>query len=121
MKNSLILSVFFLFGIINTTTAQQTGHDISVHVSINKELKKDMVKNGRMYLFLSEDLKGDPYKKTAPMPWYTSHIFAKNIDSFNPKAGLVIKQDQDWISTVDWTLDNVPEGEYSVQVLWDKI
>jgi len=120
MKKALLLSILFLFGIINTANSQEAAQDLSVQVNISKDLKKQMVKKGRMYLFLTNSLSGEPYKKTSPMPWNKSFIFGKNIDAFNPKAGLLIKHDQDWQSTEDWNLNHVPEGKYNVQVLWDQ-
>jgi enterochelin esterase-like enzyme len=109
----------FLFGIITLTKAQDNGFDISINVSIHKDLRKDFVEEGRMFLFITEDLNGEPYKKTSPMPWSKSYIFAKNIGELDPKKSTELTHDEKWISTVDWTLDEVPAGKYNIQVLWD--
>jgi hypothetical protein len=119
MKTRLLITVFFLIGFISNAKAQSESHDVTVNVTVSKDLKKKFVEDGRMYLFLTEDLRGEPYKKTFPMPWSKSFMFAKNISEFNPKESIKLENDGEWISTVDWNLDEVPAGEYNVQVFWD--
>lgn len=119
MKTRLLLTALFLFGLIANSQAQDNGFDLSVNVTVNEGLRKNFVEEGRMYLFLTEDLKGEPYKKTFPMPWSKSYIFAKNMVKLKPKKGTELKHDDEWISTADWTLNEVPSGEYNVQVFWD--
>jgi len=119
MKTRYLLTLFAIVGFGFTSISQKGGHCVTVNVSIDKSLKKDFVEAGRMFLFLTTDMRGEPYKKTFPSPWTTSFICAKNIEKLDAKEGIVLKEDGEWISTADWSLDEVPAGEYNVQVLWD--
>jgi S-formylglutathione hydrolase FrmB len=99
--------------------SQKQTHKISLNVQVDKALKKDFVEEGRIFLFMTTDRRGEPYTKTFPTPWTSSFFCAKNIADFNVKEGIELNADDEWISTAEWTLDDVPAGEYNVQVLWD--
>jgi hypothetical protein len=119
MKVRSFFTCLLLIGLLTNSKAQTKEYAISVNVSVNESLRKDFVEEGRMYLFLTTELEGEPYHKTVPIPWNKCSIFAKNILKFNAKKGVVLNQDEAFISTEEWTLNNVPEGEYNIQVLWD--
>ena len=119
MKARILLLIFILVGFTFNIQAQDKTFDLTVNVNVSSALKKDFVKKGRMYLFITQDLRGEPYKSTAPEPWLVSSIFAKNIASFDPNKALQLKHDEEWIGTASWNLKAVPEGKYNIQVLWD--
>ncbi len=95
-------------------------HSISAKVTIGSEVVDQFQKDGRVYLFISENLRAEPRTQTWPSPSDKTYIFAKEVSQFNLSNGLDIINNKDWISTVDWSLDEVPEGEYNIQVLWDQ-
>ncbi len=114
-------------GILNTVAfvilcqigiAQENSCKIKLDISVDKKLQKDFIENGRIYFFLSQNKRSEPYTQTFPFGART-HIFAQNIASFKSANHLKLEHDDQWISTVEWDLNNVPTGKYYVQVLWD--
>lgn len=101
-------------------SAQQSQHGLTIELSVDKELAETIEQKGRLFVFLSENSRGEPRTKTWPSPQNKTFIFARNIDDFSPEKRLNLTGDQDWIGTPSWNLDQVPEGEYWVQVLWDQ-
>jgi len=115
----------FLIGIILSLSyinvhSQQSNFSFSANIKVAKEVKEHFVEKGRFYLFFTQNSKVEPRTQTWPSPVNKTYIFAKNIDKFQSNEILKIKNDDDWISTSKWTLNEIPEGAYYVQVLWDQ-
>ncbi len=100
--------------------SQQESFRLAVKVTLAPELEDQFQQKGRMFLFISENLNVEPRTQIWPNPRSKTHIFAKNVDPLEPSSGWQIAHDDQWISTADWTLDAVPEGEYNLQILWDQ-
>jgi len=47
-------------------------------------------------------------------------MFARNIQEFNVHEEISISASSDFIATSDWSLGEVPEGTYYLQLLWDQ-
>jgi len=97
----------------------QEAAPFAVNLSFSEEVQADFPKDGRMYLFFSTNPRAEPRTQTWPNPYYPTYIFAINMTDVDPAAGMKLSAEQEWISTVQWDLDAVPYGEYTVQVLWD--
>jgi hypothetical protein len=120
MKIKVLITVIIFLGIGLNGYSQKQSFRLSVKVKIGPELEDHFHQEGRMFLFISENLRAEPRTQTWPNPRSRTYIFAKNIDRFDLATGLHIKNDDNWISTSGWTLDAVPEGEYNMQILWDQ-
>lgn len=120
MKFKLLLSGIILFVTLTNVYSQEQGFQFSADVKINKELKELFRDKGRLYLFFSQNKNVEPRTRIWPSPTNKTFIFAKNIDGFKTNEILKIGNDESWISTTDWTLDEVPAGEYYVQIVWDQ-
>lgn len=120
MKYNLSAFAIALFLTVTNVNSQTASYPFSVKVNVSDAIKENFKENGRFYLFLSTNPNDEPRTQTWPSPTNKTYIFAKNISDFNPKKTLEVKHNKDWISTVDWTLDEVPAGEYYVQILWDQ-
>ena len=119
MKTTFLFITMLFIGITSIAQEKTKSHALTINVSVSKNLTKDFVSEGRMFVFITEDLEGEPYKKTFPAPWSKSVIFAKNMSEIDAKKGVVLKHDADWVSTEKWTLDQLPNGKYNIQVFWD--
>ncbi|MEJ2005164.1 MAG: alpha/beta hydrolase-fold protein, partial [Cyclobacteriaceae bacterium] len=62
----------------------------------------------------------EPRTQIWPNPVSRTTIMAKNMEDWDSDVPLTIDEMQDWVSTENWTLDNVPNGTYYIQVLWDQ-
>ncbi|MFT6808462.1 MAG: enterochelin esterase-like enzyme [Saprospiraceae bacterium] len=118
MKTKLIFTLLLILVLGYYASAQH--HSVSAKVNIGSEVVDHFQKDGRIYLFISENLRVEPRTQTWPSPSDKTYIFAKEVSQFDLSTGLDIITDKEWISTSDWSLDEVPEGEYNIQVLWDQ-
>ena len=117
MKKSIIfLSLITCF---NFAYGQKSSHQLSVDVQVGKELKKEFVKDGRLFLFINQNEGEEP--RTQSWPMGTNYIFAKNINGWKAKDVVSIAAaDKSWNGTPQWDLSSIPEGTYYIQVLWDQ-
>jgi len=113
-----LLLLFLITGCSATT--QNEGHPLSIQISLSDEVRDRFKENGRLYLFLNQNLDVEPMEQIWPFPGRMSHIFAMNKTDFSLNRHVMLDPDAGWTKTTDWTLKNVPEGEYSVQILWDQ-
>lgn len=120
MKIKLFLTGIILFFTLTNVHSQKQIFSFSATVNVAQDVKENFNEKGRLFLFFSESSKVEPRTQTWPRPRSKTYIFAKNIDKFNSDEVLKIKNDDSWISTSDWNLDKIPEGEYYVQILWDQ-
>jgi enterochelin esterase-like enzyme len=93
---------------------------LSASISISDEILDKVQSRGRLFLFLSENPEVEPRTRTWPSASSRTHIFAVNLADVKAEQGISIDHQLDWDKTSDWTLEDVPEGEYNVQVLWDQ-
>lgn len=123
MKN--IKEQVFLIGILfiiwnQIAFAQQSNYAVSIDISVEKEFVESFNEKGRLFLFMSLDSIREPRTQVWPNPRSKTEIFAKNIDDFDPKKPIKLTGDTGWIGTPEWTLNNVPAGEYFIQIVWDQ-
>ncbi len=116
---------FLLFGIILGLTAfhihaQQSSFSFKADITVSQEIKAQFNENGRLYLFFSKNPRDEPRTQTWPSPVDPTAIFAKNINGFKSNEVLTIENPANWISTTDWKFDDIPKGEYYVQIVWDQ-
>ncbi len=110
----MFILIMFFFG----SHAQESK--LTITISVSDEMKDDFRDTGRLYIFLSQNPQVEPRTQTWPNPMSRTEIFAKNLSGWDMKNPLIIGKTEDWSSTASWNLDNVPAGEYFVQVLWDQ-
>ncbi|MEO9893255.1 alpha/beta hydrolase-fold protein [Aurantibacter sp.] len=104
----------------NFSYAQKTSFTFDATVAIHESLKKQIKSEGRLYVFLSENMDAEPRTQIWPSPTKPTYIFAKNISGLKASDKLKITNDENWISTSNFTLDKVPHGAYNVQIVWDQ-
>lgn len=120
MKSKLIAILFFWISFSGIDQIRSQQYQFSAEVEIADELKSLFNTEGRMFLFFSQNLHVEPRTQIWPNPGAKTYIFAKNLKDVNPENSIQIKEDGQWISTVNWTLKSLPNGTYNVQVLWDQ-
>lgn len=89
-------------------------------IQLAPELGDQFQSNGRLYVIITDNFRGEPYYQTWPSPGGNTFIFAKNMEQLDLTNGFELTLDSTWNSSCSCTLDSVPEGEYNVQVLWDQ-
>ncbi len=117
-----IITSLFLLLLSQVAFAQESAHEISIKISVDEKLSDPFNEEGRIFVFMSldPDIKS-PRKQLWPDPFKKTKIFARNIDGFKKADPLILKYDDQWISTTTWTFNEVPAGEYFVQIVWNQV
>lgn len=118
MKFKLVVLCLALSGAVNLLFAQGNGISLTVNLSVSDEVKQSLKEEGRLFIFLSTDSRGEPRNRTWPSP--SNHIFARNIQHLNAGKVITLKNEDGWSKTAEWDLNNIPADSYYFQVLWDQ-
>ena len=110
-----VILAAFLF--IPPSFSQVKKHPLSINLTVSEDIKSHVKPDGRLLLFLSEDSRREP--RTQIWPSAGNYIFAININELNTNGEITISSASGLMSTTNWTLDNVPEGAYYIQMVWD--
>lgn len=116
---AFIIAALFL-GLGSNAYSQDQSFSLSINLTVAEDLKDSFKPEGRLFIFCSQDSIVEPRTQIWPNPRRKTHILAQNINDFNPEKVLKIKNDDEFISTSSWSLENIPAGKYFVQILWDQ-
>lgn len=113
----MIPVIFATFLFLSPVFSQVKKYPISIKVAIDEGIQTLVKPDGRLILFLSTNSRGAPRTRT----WPTSgnHIFARNIEQLDIDGKTMLSSSDNWLKTTNWSLDEVPEGTYYIQVVWD--
>ena len=136
MKARIIL-IYLIFFIANGISfPQQKSHKISFNLSVASGLQSSFKPDGRLFVFI-DVFPGQEPRKCSPTSWSVCS-FARNITNWEYGDNLMIDFSSGWIKwqstsfltnddkesgwkiTPDWDFQNIPEGTYYVQFLWDQ-
>ena len=120
MKLKLAFAGLLILAVQSTSFSQSESFAFSSTLTFSKEVQEGFNPEGRLFLFLCENPGAEPRKQTWPMPWVKNHIFAINLSDLSATGTTNLDAFMDWNKTSEWNLDEVPSGEYAVQVLWDQ-
>ncbi|SHE79695.1 Putative esterase [Mariniphaga anaerophila] len=114
MIKTAFLSIACVFQLIIQSQAQ-TG-SLTVTTSVAEEVLKDFKSDGRIFLFVSTSRMSQPRKNTWPS--HNNMIFATNLKGWNPGKLFTFNSEAQLTKSVDIPLNEIPAGNYTVQVLW---
>lgn len=118
MRGSIIFFIgVSLFFIIKKANAQQT-YSITTRISVSDKFKETCNHEGRFLVFLVNNKFSEPRYQIWPSPSAKSFIFGKTFTDFSPTQTITV--DKSWQGIDQNTLSAIPEGEYSIQVLYDQ-
>lgn len=95
--------------------AQKNTAEISLQLSIAEEVKPAHEQDGRLFLYFSAT---DEFEPRFSSIYTGGIIFAQQISTWEASQQLTLDAEDNWISTAEWGLNNMPYGEYFVQVVW---
>jgi hypothetical protein len=116
MKKITFFYLIFSLLYICELTAQTSSLQISTTVS--KEALKDFQSKGRIFLFIADENNREPRLNTWPNK--SNRIFATNPENWDGVEPFIFDGTAKLNKSVDLSLDNLPNGIYSIQVLWDQ-
>jgi len=120
MKLKLAFAGLLILALQSNAYAQSESFAFSTTLTFSEEVQEGFNPEGRLFLFLCENPQVEPKNQTWPVPWVKNHIFAINLDDLSATGTTSLDAFISWTKTPEWNLDQVPQGEYYVQVLWDQ-
>lgn len=93
---------------------------LNIFLSTDDTIKNSLKNEGRLFLFFTKNGDREPKDQLFPTPVNAPYIYATNITDFNPDKTLELNSTKAWTSTTSHALNDIPEGDYFVQVLWDQ-
>ena len=111
-------AVVLLFCTVQVSDAQDT-YSAKFTIEVDQKLADEMSEQGRLFIFLNEELRGQPRTQLWPFNELRNYIFARNI-TWEAGKPLKVNSSDDWDKTGDFDFNNIPAGEYALQVLWDQ-
>jgi enterochelin esterase-like enzyme len=118
MKKHILLSIIVL--VFSTGLIAQPVHQVVFNVTVAESLQDKFQPDGRLFIFISENPRGEPRFQLWPVSTMNNHIFARNYVDWKAGGILKIAAGSGLARTGSFDLGEVPEGEYKVQVLWDQ-
>lgn len=116
MKKHIILYLIFSF-LYGLNLFSQTS-SLKIYTSVPKEVVTEFQQNGRIFLFVTDKTSSEPRLNTWPN--HSNRIFATNIKNWDFTEPFTFDGSTDVLKTVDLSLDDLPNGKYTVQILWDQ-
>lgn len=135
MKTIFISLAFLLLACFHFAEAQQKTHSITFKIGVDEKIQSEFKPDGRLYVLLGKEKAHLLYPS---MSMQGRCIFAKNITGWNANDTLIINNYEGWNSyqpnnfrltdhpekgwdiIPKWGFEDVPEGTYYVQFIWDQ-
>ncbi len=118
MKKHILISIIVL--VFSAGLLAQPVHQVVFNVTVAESLQDKFQPDGRLFIFISENPRGEPRFQLWPVSTMKNHIFARNYGDWKAGEMLKIAAGSGLARTGSFDLGEVPEGEYKVQVLWDQ-
>ncbi len=116
MKKSLFFLLIFSFLYQHSIIAQTSS--LKINTSVADSLLKNFQHSGRIFLFVGNSSNREPRLNT--WPGKNNLIFATNIENWEAGTTFIFNGSAQLIKSVDVSLENIPKGNYNIQVLWDQ-
>lgn len=116
MKN--IIFLFLIFNILSYQALLAQTSSLKINTSVADSLSKNFQHSGRIFLFIGNSSNREPRMNTWPNK--NNLIFATNIENWEAGKTFTFNSLVQLVKSVDVSLDNIPNGKYSIQVLWDQ-
>ena len=114
-----LTSLLLLISCLSFTATAQDYHTVSFSIKLSGELRDQIQPEGRLFIFLSENTRGEPRNDLWPYRSKVNNIFARN-ERWDGNRTIKISSSEGFDKTCNFTFANVPEGSYSIQVLWEQ-
>ncbi|KPK87568.1 MAG: hypothetical protein AMS27_02415 [Bacteroides sp. SM23_62_1] len=96
----------------------QDVYDLTIKASISDEINQEFISSGRLFVFISQTSRIQPRYQTWPNK--SVHIFAVNIQDWDPSRSLMLDSTTEFVKTSEWTFSELNPGKYFIQLLWDQ-
>lgn len=119
MKARMLL-VILVAGSLIHTRCQSSAPGFKATITVSEELQDLFSPDGRIFLFFSQNQWAEPRTQTWPGPWTQGEYFAASLEGVDGTNAIVLDGSEGWTGTAAYALEEVPPGEYRLQVLWDQ-
>jgi len=119
MKKAFLFLCIFIIGLTSCRDQSDSG-GLRVSLTADDNVISSIEQGGRLFLFFTKNENREPRFQLFPNPVEAPLIYAVNVEDYNAYEPLELDDNFNWTSTTDLSLSEIPEGEYTVQVLWDQ-
>lgn len=116
-KISICLIILIASNFSNNLFSQE-NYSLTVKTRCSREVSESFKSDGRIFLFISNERRGEPRFNTWPN--INNKIFATNLIGWKPDEYFTFDEHAKVYQTVDISLGSFPEGSYRMQILWDQ-
>jgi enterochelin esterase-like enzyme len=116
-KKFILLFLILLFP-FSLLIAGENSFSLQIKITVDENVKSSIKQDGRLFVFLSKNPNREP--RTQTWPAAGNYMFAKNIKDLNSNGEVNISANSELKTTAGWSLNEIPEDTYYIQVLWDQ-
>jgi hypothetical protein len=113
-----IIFFYLIFSLLYICKLPAQTSSLQISTTVSKEVLKDFRSNGRIFLFIGTSNNREPRMNTWPNK--NNLIFATNLENWEAGKSFNFDGSAQLIKSVDVSLNNIPNGKYSIQILWDQ-
>ena len=113
-----IVFFYLIFSLLYICKLPAQTSYLQISTTVSKEVLKDFRSNGRIFLFIGSSNNREPRMNTWPNK--NNLIFATNLENWESGKSFTFDGSVQLIKSVDVSLNNIPNGKYSIQILWDQ-
>ncbi|MCB0638566.1 MAG: hypothetical protein KDC54_18175 [Lewinella sp.] len=117
MQKTLVLLLSLVC--LNLGCYGQRTAPVDLTITLDPALLEDFAPEGRLFIFLNENMNGEPYQQLWPLSPQPNHIFADN-RYWKGNDPLFVRHSDGFVHTSSFSLSQVPAGTYRLQVFWDQ-
>lgn len=113
-----LLIICLLSGIISISEIYSQTSSLIVTTSVSEDVKSQFKSSGRIFLFVTSSSGREP--RFNSWPNNSNKIFATNIKNWDASKSFSFNSTSELVKSVDISLNEIPNGKYQLQVLWDQ-
>jgi hypothetical protein len=113
-----IIFFYLIFSLLYICKLPAQTSSLQISTTVSKEVLKDLRSNGRIFLFIGSSNNREPRMNTWPNK--NNLIFATNLENWEAGKSFTFDGSAQLIKSVDVSLNNIPNGKYNIQILWDQ-
>jgi len=113
-----IIFFYLIFNLLYICKLSAQTSTLQISTTVSKEVLKDFRSKGRIFLFIGSSNNREPRMNTWPNK--NNLIFATNLENWEAGKSFTFDGSAQLMKSVDVSLNNIPNGKYSIQILWDQ-
>lgn len=112
------LAKLLTFLVIVCSTSLVAQPSLKLEVTVSETVKSTFKSNGRMLVYISTKDTSEPRYQSGMDT--ESFVFGRNLSNLSASKPLILDGKSEWTKTGYWSFDQIPNGTYFVQAVWNQ-